>query len=263
MTGPRPWDHGRYCDAVEAEIAAFADGARGADLDAPVPTCPGWSIGELLRHLGAIHRWAAATVRVSAPRRLSLREIGVTFPAASVDHVPWFTEGGERLVAVLRAAAPDAPVWTWGEDRHARFWSRRMLHESAVHRCDLDIALGREPAVAPATAADGVDELLGNLECAAAFAPKIENLRGDGETLAFDAGDIGARWIFRLLPDRFEWSRHALPAAGGAESADAAVRGGVSDVYLFLWGRRKLGDPALDVTGDDDLLVHWVENSAI
>ncbi|TDD67473.1 maleylpyruvate isomerase family mycothiol-dependent enzyme [Actinomadura rubrisoli] len=257
----RSWDHRRYCAAAEAEIAAFADGAREADLDAPVPTCPDWSIAELLRHLGGVHRWGAATVRVGAPRRLSLREIGVSFPTVAGDHLPWFTEGGERLLAILRDADPDAPVWTWGKDQRVRFWSRRMLQETAVHRCDLDIALGRDPEVPAETAADGVDELLGNLESAAVFAPKVENLRGDGETLAFDARDIGARWLFRLLPDHFEWTRHDAPAGG--QDADAVVSGGVSDLFLFLWGRRKLGDPHLEFSGDDDLLVHWAENSAI
>lgn len=265
----RPWDHERYCDAAEAEIAAFAAGARDADLDEPVPSCPGWTVAELLRHLGGVHRWAAAIVHAGAPRRLSLREIGVTFPVVPGDHLPWFSEGGERLVAVLRDADPAASVWAWGRDQHVRFWSRRMLHETVVHRCDLDIAAGRAPAVVPQTAADGMDELLGNLESAAAFAPKIENLRGDGETLLFDPHDVGARWLFRLLPDRFEWSREdgdgtAPDADTDADTdADAVVRGSASDVFLFLWGRRKLGDPGLEISGDDRLLVHWVENSAI
>lgn len=264
MTG-RPWDHARHCDALEAEVAAFAEVAAGADLDEPVPSCPGWSVAELVRHLGAMHRWAGGTVRVSAPRRLSLRELGVSFPVVPGDHLPWFDEGAERLLEILRAADPDAPVWAWGVDQHARFWSRRMLFETAVHRADLEIACGLRPAVAAEAAADGMDELLANLDRAAAFAPKVENLRGDGEVLAFEAADLGSRWVFRLLPDHFEWSRHDGPDRGpdGGAAADATVRGGASDVFLFLWGRRKLGDPDLEFTGNDDLLVHWVENSAI
>lgn len=263
MTG-RPWDHVRHCDALEAEAAAFAEIAAGADLEEPVPSCPGWSVAELVRHLGAMHRWAGGTVRVGAPRRLSLRELGVSFPVVPGDHLPWYTEGAGRLLEILRAADPDAPVWAWGVDQHVRFWSRRMLFETAVHRADLEIACGRTPAVAPDTAADGMDELLENLERAAAFAPKVENLRGDGEVLAFEAADLGSRWLFRLLPDRFEWSRHDAPDGPGEPgAADATVRGAASDVFLFLWGRRKLGDSALEFSGNDDLLVHWVENSAI
>ena len=76
-----------------------------------------------------------------------------------------------------------------------------------------------------------------------------------------DAADLGSRWLFRLLPDRFEWTRD--DGGENAGGADATVRGSASDVFLFLWGRRKLGDSALEFSGNDDLLVHWVENSAI
>ena len=27
-------------------------------------------------------------------------------------------------------------MWAWGPDKHARFWPRRLLHETAVHRGD-------------------------------------------------------------------------------------------------------------------------------
>jgi hypothetical protein len=32
-------------------------------------------------------------------------------------------------------------MWAWGPDKHARFWSRRMLHETAVHRVTGDPTL--------------------------------------------------------------------------------------------------------------------------
>ncbi|WP_176611793.1 maleylpyruvate isomerase family mycothiol-dependent enzyme [Actinomadura sp. WMMB 499] len=264
-TAASAFDHARYCDALELEIAAFADAAGRIDPDEPVPTCPGWSAAELVRHLGGVQRWAAGTVRTLTTRRLSLRELGVTFPVARVDHVPWLLEGGELLLRVLRAADPDAGVWAWGADQHVRFWSRRLLHETVVHRCDLDIAAGGAPEAAPEVAADGIAEYFANLESAAAFSPRIVNLRGNGETLDFVAGDIGARWRFRLLPDGFEISGGAgeAGAAGDAGDADATVRGDASDVFLFLWGRRKPGDPRLEFSGAEDVLVRWAENSAI
>jgi len=44
----------------EAELLAHA--AREGGLDAKVPTCPGWDMRALVRHLGEIHLWAAALV---------------------------------------------------------------------------------------------------------------------------------------------------------------------------------------------------------
>ncbi|MFI0349836.1 maleylpyruvate isomerase family mycothiol-dependent enzyme [Actinomadura sp. 9N407] len=255
-----PWTHARHCDAAEAETAAFAAGLEGADPDLPVPSCPGWSVADLATHLGGTQRWAEGIVRTGAQERRSRRDLGVTFPAEPGEILSWYVDGGERLIKTLRAADGDRPVWGWGPDPHVRFWSRRMLYETLVHRCDLDIALGREPVIDARIAVDGIDELLANLRSAAGFAPKVDHLRGDGTALAFVAADAGIRWTFRMWPDRFEWTPEPFEDAG---KADAAVRGDAADVYLFLWGRRKLGDPRLDFSGDDALLIHWVENSAI
>ncbi|WP_329520068.1 maleylpyruvate isomerase family mycothiol-dependent enzyme [Spirillospora sp. NBC_01491] len=257
----QPWDHDRYCDAAEVEIAAFAETVAAADLRAPVPTCPGWSMADLIRHLGGVYRWVGGMVRVVTPKRMGMRELGVSFSQGPDDLRPWFAEGGRSLAEALRAADPDATMWAWGEGGRAGFWPRRMLHETTVHRCDAELALGREPAVPAEVAVDGVDEVLTILRTAVAFAPKIENLRGDGEALAFTAPAAGARWIFTLLPDGYTWRRE--DAAGPGTRVQATVQGDAADLYLFLWGRRALGDPRLESSGDAALLARWSENSSI
>jgi uncharacterized protein (TIGR03083 family) len=62
----------------------------------------------------------------------------------------------------VQAAGSD-PVWAFGEMRPASFWARRMAHETAVHRADAEIAVGRTPDLAPELAADAIDERLGML----------------------------------------------------------------------------------------------------
>ncbi|XVQ13617.1 maleylpyruvate isomerase family mycothiol-dependent enzyme [Spirillospora sp. CA-255316] len=259
-----PWTHDRHIDAAEAEIAAFAAALDGAGWGTPVPTCPDWSLADLARHVGVVHRWAEALVRTGAQERRSPRRLGVAAPEAAEDLAPWLAEGGELLVKTLREHGPAEPVWAWGPDRHVRFWSRRMVHETLVHRCDAEFALGREPVIDAAVAEDGVEELLENLPSAAAFSPKIGELRGDGAALAFVAPDAGARWVFRMRPDGFDWTREDAGSGGGAGAeTGAAVSGDVADLYLFLWGRRKLGDPRLEFSGDEALIIRWVENSAV
>jgi uncharacterized protein (TIGR03083 family) len=259
MTGER-WNHDRYCDAAEAEIGRFADVLRDADPGAPVPTCPDWTVAELTRHLGGVHRWAAGNVRRQSDRRIGLRELGVKFPDSDAELPPWFVEGGAEVIAALRAADPDAPMWAWGADQHTRFWSRRMLYETAVHRADAEIAVGREPVIDAAVAEDGVDELLANLRHAAVFSPKIGELAGDGEIVAFTATDCDAHWRFELTAEGFSCGREGCDGGG---AADAEVRAPIADLYLFMWGRRKLDDPRLTISGDDALLVRWAEHTAI
>ncbi|MBU1800958.1 maleylpyruvate isomerase N-terminal domain-containing protein [Nocardioides sp.] len=52
----------RHVAALEREAQLFAAAARLTDLDAPVSSCPGWDMRDLVRHLAEIHLWAAAQV---------------------------------------------------------------------------------------------------------------------------------------------------------------------------------------------------------
>jgi catechol 2,3-dioxygenase-like lactoylglutathione lyase family enzyme len=156
-------------------------------------------------------------------------------------------------------------MWTWGEDRHARFWARRMLFETLVHRVDAERAVGRESDIDSAAAADGVDEFLVNLPYAGLFAPAVTKLRGDGETIAFQCADPADRtveeWRVRLDPDGFR----LLPRAGAdvaPSEARAVVRGRAADLLLLLYGRRSYQETAFDVTGDATVLDRWFTHTA-
>ena len=101
-----------------------------------------------------------------------------------------------------------------------------------------------------------MDEFLGNLPCASYFAPGVRRLRGVG-SLAWLAPDVDVAWLVELTPDGFTW-RHDRGAA-----PSVTVVGGAADLYLLAWGRVRADDARLSVSGDRDLLDHWVANSAL
>ncbi len=218
-----------------------------------MPTCPGWSIGDLTKHLGTVHRWAERLVRVRAPQRIASGEMGLGEAQATAE---WLRSGGEVLVETLRAADPEAPMWAWGADQRVRFWSRRQLHETLVHRLDVELALGRAPAAPPAVAADAIDEFLVNLSDAAYFSPGVKHLRGNGEQLSFQATDQGREWSVTLLPAGF-----AVGAPGG--SPGATVAGPALALLLVLYRRRPLDEGRVMITGDRSLTELWWANSAL
>jgi hypothetical protein len=41
-----------YVAALRSNARALVTAAREAPMDAPVPSCPGWTMHDLLRHLG-------------------------------------------------------------------------------------------------------------------------------------------------------------------------------------------------------------------
>lgn len=173
---------------------------------------------------------------------------------------PWVRSGGEKLVATLRSADPESPMWAWGADQRVRFWSRRQLHETLVHRMDVELALGHEPATSPApspaTASDGIDEFLANLAPAAYFSPKVKNLRGQGAALVFRATDEDRSWTARLHDDGFT-------VGPGGPPATATLEAPALTLLLVLYRRQPLTTPGVTATGDAGLIEFWLENSAL
>ncbi|WP_067178175.1 maleylpyruvate isomerase family mycothiol-dependent enzyme [Microtetraspora niveoalba] len=248
--------HEEYCAAVEDGAARLRALVAEADPAAPVPTCPGWSIAKLVKHVGITQRWAEHLVRTRAPERVGSRDVPMDRLGEGDDPAAWLAAGTGRLLATLRATAPETPVWSWGGDHHARFWSRRMLHELLVHLADVELALGRAPAIDAATAIDGVDEFLGNLPYADWAAERTAKLCGDGETLHLHATDADGEWMIMLGPDGFTWAR-------GHGKGTVAVRGTAGDLLLLVYGRLRPDGGRFEVFGDERLLARWLENSAI
>ncbi|MEO3809984.1 maleylpyruvate isomerase family mycothiol-dependent enzyme [Sphaerisporangium sp. B11E5] len=247
--------HEHHCTALEAEIRRFAEAGAQAGPAPAVPTCPGWTVGKLLKHVGITHRWVEHIVRNRLTEPVRPRDVPAGVPEDEKDYPRWIAEGGAVLVDTLRATPLDVPVWSWSDGRDAGTWSRRMLFETAVHRADAEFALGLEPRVEAALAVDGVDEFLGNLAAAGRFVAALRELDDHG-TLHFHATDVeGGEWMVTLAPERFIW-------AHGHGKGDVAVRGAASDLLLLIYGRVPPSDPRYQVFGDTGLLGRWLEKTA-
>ena len=248
--------HLDYCDALPALIENMAAVASKADPQVPVPTCPGWSVADLVQHTGGIHRWAKTMVAAVSQERLSGKNVQLDLPADKADLPAWLGDGAPALVETFRAADPDAQMWAWGSDKHARFWSRRMIHETAVHGADAASAAGVELTIDPSVAIDGIDEFLDNLPHAVYFAPRVAELKGSGENIVLQDEDSRTFWTIRLDPDGFTWDHDE-------GSANVLVTASASDLLLFSYGRRTIGDELIAYQGDRALLDFWVERSSI
>ncbi len=246
-----------YCDLLEREVDRFIDVVQSSDPTAGVVTCPGWTVSQLVDHVGGLHRWASAHVRRLSPRRVRARELELGTPSDPSGYPQWIRDGIRDLNDALRAADPDADVWAWGSDKHVRFWGRRMLFETTIHRADLEISSGGVPEIEPGVAFDGIDEFLDNLPHATYFAPNVEQLRGSGEHIRLRAADPACSWTIELLPDSFSWNHSDDP------DGDASVAGPPGALLLYVYGRHDLSSPQLNAAGDRALLERWGANSAI
>lgn len=255
------FSHREYCARVGDEIGSLAALARRGDLAMRVPWSRTWRLGDLFHHVGAVHRWAANIVEIDARRYLPIADTDDwTSDPTATQVARWLRAGGERLISALEAADPDREVWAWGVDQHVRFWSRRMTHETGIHRADAELTSGLVPQFDPPIAGDGVNEFLENLWRARAWRRSMGSLRGDGETIGLVATDTGERWLVRRTPKGFDWSYHPR---GRALGADVSVSATVRDLYLFVWKRLPPDAPEVTVRGDEDLLRHWLRYSSV
>ncbi len=246
-------DHLEHCDLLEEEVERFAALLDSANPSIPVPSCPGWTVEDLGHHLGIVHRWAEHLVRVRAAARIASSEMRLDDGPVCGE---WLRRGGADLVSTLRAADPSAPMWAWGADQHVRFWSRRQLHETLVHRFDLELAEGHSPSASADLVADTIDEFLDNLASAVYFSPKVARLRGNGESILFRATDTGQAWTVGFFPDRFE-------VRDGEQPAAASLSGPAATLALVLYRRLSVPNSDLHVQGRHDLVEFWIENSAL
>jgi uncharacterized protein (TIGR03083 family) len=252
-----PLDHRA---AVAAETDRFVALVAGADPATPVPTCPGWTLADLVKHAGSVQRWFSVLLRQRIQEPPRSRDVDLRLPEQADGYAAWLAESAAVAADAFTAAEPDAPMWAWGADQHAGFWARRMLFETLVHRVDAEIALGNRPLIDRALAADGVDEFLVNLPFATLFAPKVAHLRGADRTIRFSCTDGDDAWLVRLKPDGF--SVDAAPGGpDGDAAADATVRASAADLLLLLYGRLDRAADGIQAAGDEELLALWFANS--
>ena len=252
----------RCCAEIVAQTDLLRSCIEGADLTVPVPSCPGWNAGQLLRHLGGAQRWARGVVASGAdapvPEPEHVRDLSAYAREDPAVVGPWLAEGAAALARALRAAGPDAPLWTPVPGGNASFYARRFTHETAIHRADATLALGQPYRLDQDVALDAVDEWmqLGSLPMHFEIHPQMRELLGPGRTLHFHATDTApeaaAAWLVDLTGDAITWRR-------AHEKAAVAVRGPLTDLLLVIYKRRPAGSPGIEVLGDAQLLDFWLD----
>lgn len=238
-------------EGVRAEIDAMAKATAGGDMSARVPTCPDWDLAELLRHTGRVHRWVTEIVATRATEFPGWSKTVTGLPEDPAALPEWLAAGGGPLLAEL-SGDPDTELWSFAGGGSILWWTRRQLHETAVHRADAELALGVDPTIDAAVAVDGVEELLGVLLPVTGGPAKARALDRVGDSLHLHATDAPGEWTIALTEEGFEYS----PAH---TKATAAVRGTASDLLLLLWGRHAVADPRFEVFGDGELVAAWAK----
>ncbi|WP_244170135.1 maleylpyruvate isomerase family mycothiol-dependent enzyme [Amycolatopsis tolypomycina] len=150
--------HDRLAVALVTEADLFSVVIAGADPDVRVPTCPEWTLRDLTRHVGVAYHKSAAIIASRPTGYVPFEAVTIDEPPAFETLGAWLRDGAERLVAAVTEVGPETPTSTWTPDRRAGFWTRRLTHETVVHRADATFATGAPYDVDADLAADGIAE---------------------------------------------------------------------------------------------------------
>jgi uncharacterized protein (TIGR03083 family) len=234
-------------DGLRREGERFAATVEQLSPDDPVPSCPDWSVRDLVHHTGGVHRWATLNVTRGQPDPVDndLDEIVGTWPDDD-SLATWLRDGVGHLSDALVAAPDDLQAFTFLPNSSPRaFWARRQLHETAVHRVDAEQAASAVTPIPGPQAADGIEEMLFG------FAARPHKLEGDERhVLVLRTTDTGDGWTVRIGPDGGGASR------GAVNEADCAIAAPASDVYLWLWNRIPPAELS-GVEGDVTIAEDW------
>jgi len=240
-----PADHLRTFDT---EHEAFIAACARAGSAAPVASCPGWTVSDLVFHMYEVqYIWH----RVVAERREGFD--GLQLPARHEGEAAVAVLRGEHAAysAVLAAAPADTPQWTWVGMQNLGWLARRMAQEIVIHRVDAEqaaaVATGSSaPEVDPSVASDGIDEFL------SVFLNTSHG--GIAGSVHLHCTDVDGEWTVRPAGNRLTVTReHA--------KGDCAIRGRAHDILMALWRRGPLS--ACEVFGDDALAAAFVAASAL
>ena len=245
----------RLIDERSAAFRAAVTAAPGLELR--VPTCPEWTLLDLARHLGGVHRRWAAIVSAGpadAPPDKSDSQVAGTAPQQREALLAWSAASTQQLLDALREAGPDRGCWTWwGESQSPQTTgavARHQVQEVTVHTYDAQNTVGAPEPLPDEAALDGVDEFMST--CSSGpypwpYAPAA---------VEFHAAE-GGSWHLSLGADGVLATRLSAPGQG-LEAADASARGTAAELVLVLYGRLPLDTWKID--GDRrqfELLRDW------
>jgi uncharacterized protein (TIGR03083 family) len=247
-----------YSAALLEQNRAFGELILGGDPATSVPTCPGWSLSQLFRHVGGGDRWAAQIVADRVDHYLDPRTVDGGKPPADPDEaIDWLHGGAQRLIDAVEHIGVETPVWTFLGSRPAYWWVRRRLHEATVHRADAALALALDYTLTPELSADGIGEWLEGVAARAGRDDAPPPLQ-DGQTIHLHATDRGlgaaGEWTIRADEGRVTWSH-------GHDKGAVALRGGAVDLLLAVLRRVSVADTDIAVLGDAVIWQHWLDHT--
>ena len=240
------WDKSGYLSAWRTDVERFIAATAADGLAREVPSCPDWTLRELVAHLA--RTFGTISRRANSAEAPPPGEFGQTVELdAGEDVLGEFEEAVTKTATSFDGLRLDTPAWNPAPlAKTAEFWFRRLMCETAVHRWDAQMAGAATEPIDGMIAAAGIEEAFDAL---VPMGRRTDDSSVSGVLQLF-ATDIDRQWFVRLRE-----GRESLLDSDSIDvdntTIQASASGTASDLYLALWGR--LPVDVLDLAGAETL----------
>ncbi|MFF7705308.1 maleylpyruvate isomerase family mycothiol-dependent enzyme [Streptomyces lydicus] len=216
---------------IQDRSAALRSSIAGSpDLEVCVPSCPDWSLRDLVEHLTEVHRfWAAAVEAGPSDKPPTVATADDTLSAELL--LARSAAATQALISALRAAGPAVGCWTWwdgsGVPTTSGAVARHQVREAAVHAFDAQLATGTPQPLPAVVALDGITEFISVGHRTAGPWPH------EPARFGLHAAE-GKSWLIDLPAS----ASHIID---GQPKTAADLHGSASNLLLALHGRLPLG----------------------
>lgn len=220
-----------HAEEIARSSARMAELITAENSDANVPSCPQWTLLDLVAHIGEVQNFWANCIRegnANAPWPGAGSK-----PDSPQDAGKWLRIQTRSLIDAIDSTEDKSPCWTWwDEPQTALAVARHQVQEAELHRWDAELAVSTPSPIPVEIATDGIPEFLHvhRFSIQKLELPHIQLIASDADT---------------------NWNMNE--SAGNT----VGIIGTASDLVLFLTGRCPI--EKLSVVGKPDQLNAFVE----
>lgn len=203
-----------HVDQIARSSERIAELITAENSNAKVPSCPEWTLLDLVAHIGEVQHFWANCIREGNANAPWQGEIAK--PDSPRNAGDWLRTKTRLLIEAINSTPGDSPCWTWwDEPLTALAVARHQVQEAEVHRWDAELAVASPTPIPVEIAIDGIPEFL-LVHRGAIQKLKLPHIQ-------FSATDSADNWH-----------------VNEGEADTIAISGTASDLVLFLFGRRPL-----------------------
>jgi uncharacterized protein (TIGR03083 family) len=228
----------------------FTKAARLAGAERMVPSCPEWSMRQLVDHVAMEYAgWYYSNLTLPPHHTDPIAVAMAAMPPVPEDYgdlVDYVERNAARFADRAKSVDLDGDTWAFNSMAPARFWLRQTIMEVAIHVWDVAMVVDHPSPLTKEISLEGIDQL-----CV------MQYHRGQwwGEPwtppttpCGLVASDASASWLI------YDDGGRAYFTSGG-DDAPLRVSAPAESLYLWLVGREPPSE--VEIVGDAAAIARW------